>query len=115
MSRAGRSNSGGLRSVWRQQFVMMEAVDDVSRSRVRGARVAAVGRGRGSVVKRRDGDGWDRGVRREMWEMDGTAWYGVLEPGCSDKVGTWESWAVGTGKLRRPRIPFLCTTRAGTT
>lgn len=57
MSRAGRSNSGGLRPVWEQQFVMMEAVDDVSRSRVRGVREAVVGRGSGSVVKRRDDDG----------------------------------------------------------
>lgn len=57
MSRAGRSNSGGSRPVWEQQFVMMEAVEDVSRSRVRGARDAAVGRGSGSVVKRRDDDG----------------------------------------------------------
>lgn len=23
-----------------------------------------------------------------MWETNGTAWYGVLEPCCSDKVGT---------------------------
>lgn len=38
MSRAGRSNSGCLEPVWQQQVVMMEAVDDVSRSRVRGAR-----------------------------------------------------------------------------
>lgn len=57
MSRAGRSNSGGLRPFWQQQFVMMEAVDVVSRSRVRGAREAAVRRGSGSVVKRRDDDG----------------------------------------------------------
>lgn len=63
------------------------------------------------MVKRRDDDGWDRGARRELWETAGTAWYGVLEPGCSDKVGTWESWTVGTCKLRRPRMPFLCTTR----
>lgn len=38
MSRAGRSNSGRLEPFWQQQVVMMEAVDDVSRSRVRGAR-----------------------------------------------------------------------------
>ena len=38
MSRAGRSNSGRLKPAWQQQFVMMEAVYDVSRSRVRGAR-----------------------------------------------------------------------------
>jgi hypothetical protein len=34
--------------------------------------------------------------RREMWETDGTAWYGVLEPGCSDKVGTWHARILGS-------------------
>lgn len=38
MSRAGRSNSGRLEPVWQPNVVMLEAVDDVSRSRVRGAR-----------------------------------------------------------------------------
>lgn len=89
MSRAGRSNSGRLEPVWQQQVVMMEAVGDVSWSRARGVRKGGSRTGGGGVVKQRD-DGWDGGARRELWETDGTAWYGVLEPGCSDKVGSWD-------------------------